>query len=204
MHNPPDYHMWNRNYTEAVILGSHVLYADSRIAALSLENHWAARYWSEGTRWCIASKSIFQDYRERGRLLLFRVINEDRRYLLSPSWLEFRNDRNRRMSLTAFIDRFPKIEPAIRSIMQNDWRALFYFNLAIENMRIEHSLDLTALGISSLPKHLRVRDDLVLRHNPIGVLPRDLWVGGNLDVRETNISEIPAAIRVFGKVFTNN
>lgn len=84
--------------------------------------------------------------------------------------------------------------------MQNDWKALFYFRLVNENARFEHSLNLTGLRISSLPVRLSVRDDLVLRHNPICELPDDLFVGGNLDLRNTVITKIPPSNRILGRV----
>lgn len=191
---------WDRAYTEMVIMGSHVLYADSRLTALSIENHHAARFWSVDTGWCIESKSWFEDYRKSGKLVLFRMLNENRRYLLSPSWLEFRNTRNRGLNMKAFIERYPKIDAVIRSILANDWRALFYFDLARSDMRIEHSLNLTGLRISFLPQRLWVRDDLVLTHNPIVALPDGLFVGGNLDIRNTSIVEVSANVVVLGKV----
>jgi hypothetical protein len=193
---------WDRPYTETVIMGSHVLYADGRLAALSIENHHAARFWSVDTKWCIESKSWFEDYRESGRLILFRMLNEDRRYLLSPSCLEFRNTRNRGLSMKAFIERFPRIEATVRSIMADDWRALFYFELVRSDMRFEHSLNLTALRIASLPPRLTVRDDLVLSHNPIAELPDGLVVGGDLDIRDTCISGIPESARIAGRTIT--
>lgn len=191
---------WDRATTEMVIIGSHVLYVDSRLAALSIENHHAARFWSIDTGWCIQSKSWFEDYRKSGKLFLFRMLNENRRYLLSPSWLEFRNTRNRGLNMRAFIERYPKIEAVMRSILANDWRALFYFDLARPDMRIEHSLNLTGLRLSSLPQRLWVRDDLVLTHNPIAALPERLFVGGNLDIRNTNIVNVPPKVEVLGKV----
>ena len=191
---------WNRGYTELVTFGSHILYADSRLVALSLESHRAAQFWSVDTSWCIDSKAWFDDYRKRGKLILFRLLNGNQRYLLSPSWCEFRNARNRGLSMTAFLERFPKIEPTVRTVMQHDWKALFYFNLVRENTRFEHSLNLTGLRVGSLPAGLSVRDDLVLRHNPIGELPEGLFVGGDLDLRNTVIADIPRSNRILGRV----
>ena len=84
--------------------------------------------------------------------------------------------------------------------MQNDWRALFYFNLVKENARFEHSLNLTGLRVNSLPARLSVRDDLVLSHNPISELPEGFFVGGNLDIRNTVISTVPQSNRILGRV----
>jgi len=192
---------YDRCYLETVILGSHILYTDNRLTAISLENHRAARFWANDTSWCIESKSWFEDYRESGKLVLFRLHNENRRYLLSPPFLEFRNGRNRRLNLRAFVDRFPNIEVTVRRIVGSDCRALFYFELARPDTHFDHSLDLSGLGIASLPSRLSIRDDLVLRHNPIPNLPDDLVVGGNLDIRETCISTIPADVQIAGKIF---
>jgi hypothetical protein len=191
----------NISYWETVVLGSHILYTDNRLTAISLENHRAARFWANDTSWCIKSKSWFQDYRKSGKLVLFRLHNDNRRYLLSPPFLEFRNGRNRRLNLRAFIDRFPNIEVTVRGIVGSDCRALFYFELARPDTHFDHSLDLSGLGIASLPSRLSIRDDLVLRHNPIPSLPDDIVVGGNLDIRETCISTIPAGVQIAGKIF---
>jgi len=190
----------NLSYWETVILGSHVLYADKRLTALSLENHRAARFWSTDTSWCIESKSWFEDYRQSGQLVLFRLHNENRRYLLSTSFLEFRNGRNRRLNLRAFIDRFPNIEMTIRRIIDNDCQALFHFGLARPHTHFDHSLVLSGLAITSLPSHLSIRDDLDLRDNPIADLPADLIVGGNLDIRDTRITDIPVSAQIAGKI----
>jgi hypothetical protein len=191
---------YDRSHLEAIILGSHVLYIDGRLSALSLENHHAARFWAAESKWCVESKSWFEDYRQCGKLILFSLPRERRRYLLSPANLEFRNARNRRVNLRAFIERFPNVEATVRQILARDWRALFHFELARPDMHFDHSLDLHGLQISSLPCRLSVRDDLVLRYNPITTLPADLIIGGNLDIRDTGILSIPASVQIMGRV----
>lgn len=191
---------YDRSRLEAVILGSHILYIDGRLSALSLESHQAARFWSTDTNWCIESKSWFEDYRESGKLVLFRLHKENRRYLLSPANLEFRNARNRRVNLRAFIERFPNVESTVRQLLARDWRALFHFELVRSDMHFDHSLDLNGLQISSLPCRLSVRDDLVLRYNPIAALPADLIIGGNLDIRDTGILSVPDSVQIMGRV----
>jgi hypothetical protein len=191
---------YDRSHLEAIILGSRVLYIDGRLSALSLENHHAARFWAAETKWCIESKSWFEDYRQSGKLILFSLLKERRRYLLSPANLEFRNTRNRRVSLRAFIERFPNVEASVRQSLARDWRALFHFELARPDMHFDHGLDLNGLRISSLPCQLSVRDDLVLRYNPITTLPADLIIGGNLDIRDTGILSIPASVQIMGRV----
>ena len=191
---------YDRSHLEAIILGSRVLYIDGRLSALSLENHHAARFWAAESKWCIESKSWFEDYRQSGTLILFSLLREHRRYLLSPANLEFRNTRNRRVSLRAFIERFPNVESTVRQILARDWRALFHFELARPDMHFDHSLDLNGLQISSLPCRLSVRDDLVLRYNPIAALPADLIIGGNLDIRDTGILSVPDSVQIMGRV----
>lgn len=191
---------YDRSHLEAIILGSHVLYIDGRLSALSLENHHAARFWAAESKWCIESKSWFEDYRQSGTLILFSLLREHRRYLLSPANLEFRNTRNRRVSLRAFIERFPNVESTVRQILARDWGALFHFELARPDMHFDHSLDLNGLQISSLPCRLSVRDDLVLRYNPIAALPADLIIGGNLDIRDTGILSVPDSVQIMGRV----
>jgi hypothetical protein len=193
----------NRSYIMEVITGSRVLYADSRLVALSIENSWAAAFWSEGTSWCIAESAYFSDYRRLGRLILFRLLNEGRNYLLSPANREFRNGRNRRLCLASFIKRFPKIGPIIRSMVGTDWKAAFYFGLVPENAQFEHSVNLMNLQIFELPNGLYVRDDLVLRGNPIAALPHQLFVGGELDIRDTNIVEIPDDVQVGNRIISD-
>lgn len=190
---------WDYNHTELIIFGSHILYADSRLVAVSIESHRAARFWSENTKWCIDSKSWFDDYRTRGKLILFRLLNSNQRYLLSPSWCEFRNARNRGLNMTAFLERFPKIESTVRKAMQDDWKALFYFGLVKDDTHFDHSLNLTGLRVKSLPARLSVRDDLVLCHNPISHLPDQLFVGGDLDIRDTEVTTIPSTIHIVGR-----
>lgn len=192
---------YSRGYIEGVIAGSVVLYVDTRIIAISIENSWAAAFWSEGTSWCISEGSCFSDYRRLGPLILFRLLGEGRIYLLSPANCEFRNARNRRLCAMSFIKRFPKIESLVRSLICADWKASFYFEMVAEDARFEQSINLRGLGISALPNGLRIRDDLVLRGNPIRSLPENLFVGGNLDIRDTEIDDIPVCSHILGQIF---
>jgi hypothetical protein len=190
----------NSQWTEQVVLGSRLLHTDERLAAISLENHLAAQFWSQGTCWCIGEPSMFHDYRRTGKLILFRLFKENRRYLFSPSWLEFRNSRQRSLSLMAFIARFPSIEATIRTVVRGDWRARLSFGLCAPNEYFDHSLNLANSKIRSLPDGLVVRDDLALRHNPISKLPDNLFVGGDLDIRNTGIIAIPPDAKIAGNI----
>lgn len=114
---------------EAVILGSAVIYTSASLVIYSLENWAAAEFWSDGTTWCIRDPSWYRDYLERGRLYLFRVANTKRRYLLSAGACEFRNARNRTVSLSSFIERFPSAEIPIRRLLGGYARAQIHFNV---------------------------------------------------------------------------
>ena len=195
--------LYRREFVEAVITGSCVVYSDARLTVLSIENSWSAAFWSEGTSWCIAEGSCFSDYRKLGKLYLFRLHNEGRNYLLSPANCEFRNAKNRRLCTLSFINRFPKIEPTIRSIIRADWKASFYFGMVEDNARFEHSLNLRNLGISSFPNGLHIRDDLVLKGNPIRILPPQLFVGGQLDIRDTEITNVPESNQILGRIISD-
>ena len=114
---------------EAAILGSAVVYTSASLVIYSLENWPAAEFWSEGTAWCIRDPSWYRDYCERGRLYLFRVANTKRRYLLSVGACEFRNARNRTVSLASFIERFPAAEIPIRRLLEGYARAQIHFKI---------------------------------------------------------------------------
>lgn len=115
--------------TEAIVLGSEVIYASPSLTIYSLQNWSAVEFWSDGTAWCTRDPSWYRDYRERGRLYLFRVANTKRRYLLSVVTCEFRNARNRRVSLAAFIERFPAANIPIRRLLSGYARAQIYFKV---------------------------------------------------------------------------
>ncbi|MBL0923661.1 MAG: hypothetical protein IBJ12_04235 [Sphingomonadaceae bacterium] len=114
---------------EAAILGSAVIYKSASLVIYSLENGAAAEFWSDGTAWCIRDPSWYRNYLERGQLYLFRVANTGRRYLLSVGACEFRNARNRTVSLNSFIERFPSAEIPIRQLLGGYARAQIHFNV---------------------------------------------------------------------------
>jgi hypothetical protein len=189
-----------RIWTEATVFGSHILYSDQRLIIMTLENSVAAYFWSEGTRWCIGESACFYDYREQGPLIFFKSLADERCYLLSPASLEFRNGRNRRLSLEVFLERFPKARAPITKALQNDWRAKFYFNLVPDGARFEHSVNLRGLEIDRLPYGLQIRDDLILSNSPLTELPASLYVGGDLVIRRTDIHQIPDGVIVKGRI----
>lgn len=189
-----------RIWTEAIVLGSHILYADMRLVIMTIENSAASFFWSEGTSWCTAEASCYNDYRGLGPLIFIKSFADERCYLLSPATCEFRNGRNRRLNLDAFFDRFPKARVPISGAMKDDWRAKLYFNLVPEGATIEQSVNLRSSDIDRLPNGLRIRDDLILSNNPISELPASLYVGGDLVIRRTDIEEIPDGVVVMGRI----
>jgi hypothetical protein len=190
----------HRIWTEATVFGSHILYSDKRLVIMTIENAVAAHFWSEGTRWCIADSSCFYDYRQHGPLIFFKSLADEKCYLLAPAALEFRNGRNRRLSLEVFLERFPNCRVLIKKALRNDWRASLYFNLVPDGATFEHSVNLKGLEIIRLPNGLHIRNDLILSNNPISKLPNSLYVGGDLVVRCTNIDEIPDGVVVMGSI----
>ncbi len=189
-----------RIWTEAIVLGSHIVHADKRLVIISIENSAASYFWSEGTKWCTSETSCFNDYRSLGPLVLIKSLADGRRFLLSAANCEFRNGRNRRLSLDAFLDRFPKARGPIIKVMKNDWRARLYFNLVPDGTVIEQCINLRYLDVDRLPNGLHIRDDLILSNNPIYELPASLYVGGDLVIRHTDIDEIPDGVVVMGRI----
>jgi hypothetical protein len=189
-----------RTWTEAIVLGSHILYADKRMAIISIENSASSYFWSDGTDWCTSETSCFNDYRSLGPLVFIKSFADGRRYLLSAANCEFRNGRNRRLSLSAFLDRFPNARVPITNAMKDDWRARIYFNLVPEGTVVEQCINLRYLDVDRLPDGLHIRDDLILSNNPIYKLPLSLYVGGDLVIRHTDIHEIPDGVVVMGRI----
>lgn len=94
---------YDREYLQIVIRGSRLLHADETTEIYSIENKRAAAFWFGETKWCVKENPWFEGYLEKGPLLLLRSIKHTRDYLLAPSHGEFRNRRNRRVSLTRFV-----------------------------------------------------------------------------------------------------
>lgn len=190
----------DRVWTEAIVLGSHIVYADKRLVIISIENSAASYFWSEGTSWCTSETSCFNDYRRLGPLVFIKSFADGRCYLLSAANCEFRNGRNRRLSLDAFLDRFPKARAPIIKVMKDDWRARTYFNLVPDGTVIEQCINLRYLDVDRLPNGLHICDDLILSNNPIYKLPASLYVGGDLVIRHTDIDEISGGVIVKGSI----
>lgn len=103
-----------RAYQEAIIIGSRLIHADKTVQIFSIENRFAAAFWFDDTKWCVKENPWFSDYLELGPLLLLRSLTRSRNYLLSPPWGEFRNIRNRGVSLRHFVEAHPSVAYPLR------------------------------------------------------------------------------------------
>ena len=66
----------------------------------------AMYWWGAFTEWCTATDAgIFNDYAQRGPLIVFRSRTTSFRWMLQPSTGEFRDCRNRRASWRGFLMR---------------------------------------------------------------------------------------------------
>ena len=122
-------HSQQRAYQEALIMGSRLIYADRTIQIFSIENRLAAGFWFSDTDWCVKENPWFEGYLEKGPLILLRSLPRARDYLLAPASGEFRNARNRRVSLRHFVEQHKSAGEPLRSIgiywhsidTQGDW-----------------------------------------------------------------------------------
>ena len=111
-----DLHSKQRAYQEALIIGSRLIYADVAIQMFSIENRLAAAFWFSETGWCVKENPWFEGYIEKGPLILLRSLLRSRDYLLAPANGEFRNSRNKRVSLRYFIAHHDSVAAPLRSI----------------------------------------------------------------------------------------
>lgn len=84
----------------------------------SPKTHFAAKWWSKGTRWCtgMASKNYFNSYMDKGPLRIF-ISPDGIKYQAHVATLSFCDASDRRVADSVFIDKIPA--PAIR-MLQND------------------------------------------------------------------------------------
>lgn len=101
---------------KAVIRGSRLLHADKALEMYSIENRHAARFWLTESRWCVKENPWFEGYLENGPLILLQSLRRSRDYLLAPANGEFRNRRNKRVSLRHFITHHESAAAPLRSI----------------------------------------------------------------------------------------
>ena len=108
------------DYTQAllnaVIRGSRLLHADKALEMYSIENRHAAIFWLTDSRWCVKENPWFEGYLENGPLILLQSLRRSRDYLLAPANGEFRNRRNKRVSLRHFIAHHESAAAPLRSI----------------------------------------------------------------------------------------
>ena len=111
-----DLHSKQRAYQEALIIGSRLIYADVALQMFSIENRLAAEFWFSETFWCVKENPWFEGYLEKGPLIPLRSLLRSRDYLLAPANGEFRNSRNKRVSLRHFIAHHDSVAAPLRSI----------------------------------------------------------------------------------------
>ena len=112
---------------------------------------------------------------------------------------ELRNWRNRRTDAMVFAKKYPAIIDALRSRIERDFRARFFFGLVSDGEVIEHSLNLRGIRLKSLPVRLRVRDDLDVSETEIKALPKGIRVGGDLYVSEHPLPQMPSDFKIRGR-----
>lgn len=126
---------YNREYFEAVIRGSRLLHADNVLEIYSIENRRAATFWFDQTKWCVKENPWFEEYLAEGPLVLLRSFKRARDYLLAPANGEFRNSRNRGVSLPCFVAEHPTAQLPLRRLgvfwhgreVEGDWSKNIYF-----------------------------------------------------------------------------
>lgn len=77
-------------------------------------------WWGAFTEWCVAvDRGLFNDYNERGPLIVFRSRITNSRWALHSATGEFRNSRNRLASWSGFLMRHPDIAASLLSVLPN-------------------------------------------------------------------------------------
>jgi hypothetical protein len=185
----------------AIIDGSQTLLDDGTYRVISLNNAPASAWWGHGTRWCTTGSRWFSGYREYGELLYIEYRPKDYRWQFYIHNCEFRNVRNRRSNGQVFARTHPPVIDSLRDRLARDVRAMLFFGLGEDGMRIEHSLNLRRIPIQVLPDRLHVRDDLDLRATGIATLPRGLRVGGDLLLSGRVTPIFPDDLKVRGRIW---
>lgn len=104
----------SREFISLLLPGSRLLHCDDTGQIISIETRFAAEFWFSGTCWCVKGNPWFEGYLSQGPLLLLRSFKRQRDYLLAPASNEFRNARNRRVSLGNFVTEHPDFALALR------------------------------------------------------------------------------------------
>ena len=84
------------------------------------------------------------------------------------------------------------------------WKLINNIPLRKEELNIYGGLDLSDLGITSLPEGLTIHRDLDLNSSKIEILPKGLEVWGDLDISLTNIESLPKGLKVHGDLYLND
>lgn len=101
-------------------------------------------WWGAFTEWCVAAdQGLFNDYNERGPLIVFRSRDTSFRWALHPTTKEFRNAGNRRVSWSGFLMRNPEVAASLL--------------LALPNIRLREMppMQPLVLGLSALVELVR-------------------------------------------------
>ena len=188
----------------AILDSSTFLLDDGRYRVISLVAAPAASWWGRDTRWCTTDPAWFQAYHQHGELIFM----EDRRTAMRwqfQFWrCELRNWRNRRADPLLFANRHPAIIEILRSRIERDFRARFFFGFVRDGEQVDHSLNLSGVPIQSLPTGLRIRDDLDVSGTGIRTLPQGLRVGGHLYVSARPLPLMPSDVKLRGRRYIRN
>ena len=84
------------------------------------------------------------------------------------------------------------------------WKLINNIPLRKEELNIYGGLDLSDLGITSLPEGLTIHRDLDLNSSKVEILPKGLEVWGDLDISLTNIESLPRGLKVHGDLYLND
>ena len=90
------------------------LHTDQLVEIYSVKTLEVARILFGTSKWCVKENPWFKGYIDSGPLLFLRSFKRHKDYLLAPAHGEFRNSRNRRISLPIFIDEHPSIALVLR------------------------------------------------------------------------------------------
>jgi hypothetical protein len=100
----------------AIAAGSQIVHEADDLIIRSVTDICAAQYWFSDSNWCVVRNPWFKGYLGRGPLLLCISKVRWRDYLLAPAHQEFRNRRNRRLSLRLFVDEHSSAFVALRRL----------------------------------------------------------------------------------------
>jgi len=185
----------------AILDGSQVLLDDEQYRVIILKSPPAAAWWGRDSRWCTTNPPWFQTYQQHGELAYIEDRRRKGRWQFQFWRCELRNWRNRRTDALEFAKRHPAVIDALKSRIERDFRARFFFGFAVDGESFDHSLNLAGVRLKSLPSSLQVRDDLDVSETGLRKLPEGLRVGGNIYVSDNPIPTMPDDYRIRGTRF---